>query len=425
MTGLIPNLWIKNKTFLKDAGTSLAGTVLAQAIAFAAQPILRRYYTPEMFGELSVFLSLTGLFASIATFRYELALMLPSSDIRCLQMLLGAFILNSIFSFFLGIIYFFCSGILSKVLNTSETFACTIPLSAVAVWAYGNFLLVQNYLSKHRQYKFLNQIRALRRGSEVSAQWILSFLSSYGLVLGELMGRLIMSLTGLGFIFRKLKDNRLKTRETIKLLLVFKKFPTYSLFPTFLNSLALLAPGLLVNFHFGTYQNGIFDMSLQILVIPIGLTITTLGNVILSEISSRYRKKEPIFPFLRLNFFILLGFALVITGVLWIVGPTGFKLLFGNPYEKAWSYALLLLPGLTSRLVTAPLAVFFAGVNQIQKSVWWQYLYALIVIGLFFYPFDDVEKFIITYSLAEFLLNSLYLWQIFRTCKTMTLEFVH
>jgi len=61
--------------------TLMTGTTLAQAIALAISPILTRLYAPEQFGVFALYLSIVALLAIVATGRYELAIVLPESDV--------------------------------------------------------------------------------------------------------------------------------------------------------------------------------------------------------------------------------------------------------------------------------------------------------------------------------------------------------
>jgi O-antigen/teichoic acid export membrane protein len=61
---------------LKVAGSGVGG----QAITFLSLPILSRLYTPEAFGGWALFVSAAIMLGTIATLRYELAVVLPRRD---------------------------------------------------------------------------------------------------------------------------------------------------------------------------------------------------------------------------------------------------------------------------------------------------------------------------------------------------------
>ena len=63
---------------IRDIATVMRGTVIAQAIGFAALPILSRMFMPEAFGHYQLFISLLTLLLVFPTLRYEVALLRAS-----------------------------------------------------------------------------------------------------------------------------------------------------------------------------------------------------------------------------------------------------------------------------------------------------------------------------------------------------------
>ena len=53
---------------------------LAQLVGLACAPILTRLYTPEEFGLLGIFMAVSAVAATIATLRYDVAVVLPKED---------------------------------------------------------------------------------------------------------------------------------------------------------------------------------------------------------------------------------------------------------------------------------------------------------------------------------------------------------
>ena len=71
---------ILNSEYIRNTLTLVSGNTLAQLIPLLAEPVLTRLFPPEDFGLLALFISISSLFAIVATGRYELAVMLPSKD---------------------------------------------------------------------------------------------------------------------------------------------------------------------------------------------------------------------------------------------------------------------------------------------------------------------------------------------------------
>ena len=68
---------LSSKGFIKNIILLVSGTLLAQSVSIISSPILTRIYSPEAFGELGVFTSITSIFSVFMCLRYELALVIP------------------------------------------------------------------------------------------------------------------------------------------------------------------------------------------------------------------------------------------------------------------------------------------------------------------------------------------------------------
>lgn len=73
-------LSLRASTFLRNIATLVSGSAFAQVIALACAPVMTRLYSPEDFGLLGVFMAVTAVAATIATLRYDMALVLPKED---------------------------------------------------------------------------------------------------------------------------------------------------------------------------------------------------------------------------------------------------------------------------------------------------------------------------------------------------------
>ena len=80
MLSELKNILNLNTEFSKNVLMLVTGTTVSQIIPIAISPILTRIYTPEDFGILALFMSLSMLFGSVASARYEQAIILPDQD---------------------------------------------------------------------------------------------------------------------------------------------------------------------------------------------------------------------------------------------------------------------------------------------------------------------------------------------------------
>ena len=94
---------IKNE-FSKNTLSLISGSIVSQAIPAALAPILTRIYTPEDYGLFAIYASLTALFTTIATAKYDAAILIPKSDKEAINIMMISVIMTFIISLFSFII---------------------------------------------------------------------------------------------------------------------------------------------------------------------------------------------------------------------------------------------------------------------------------------------------------------------------------
>ncbi|MEN6298054.1 MAG: hypothetical protein ABFC92_08935, partial [Rectinema sp.] len=88
----------------KSVLTLVGGTAVAQVLSFLFSPITTRLFSPEVFGDLSVFTSITGIVGVVVCLRYELAIVLPQDDDEGFSLLKLCYIFTGIVSGLAGLI---------------------------------------------------------------------------------------------------------------------------------------------------------------------------------------------------------------------------------------------------------------------------------------------------------------------------------
>ena len=84
--------------FFQNAFTLISGTTVAQFIAIMLTPILTRIYSTEDFGELSLFMSITGILSVVSTMRYEMAVILPEKEDDAINIMALSFVIATAWS---------------------------------------------------------------------------------------------------------------------------------------------------------------------------------------------------------------------------------------------------------------------------------------------------------------------------------------
>ena len=76
---------VKNE-FARNILTLLTGTTVAQALPVVISPVLTRIYSPSDFGIFSLFVAITSIVSTVATGKYELALMSTKDEKEVIQL---------------------------------------------------------------------------------------------------------------------------------------------------------------------------------------------------------------------------------------------------------------------------------------------------------------------------------------------------
>lgn len=164
-----PNRQSAGSTFASDVLTLATGTVLAQALAVLAAPLLTRLYSPGDFGIYALFLSLTGIVSVIACLRYDLAIMLPDKDGEAVNVLALSLLLAACMSLLLIPLLLVGKDHALAILNASglEPYLWMVPLS---VFLGGAFNALSYWNSRTKQFKRLSVARVASSVASTGSQ---------------------------------------------------------------------------------------------------------------------------------------------------------------------------------------------------------------------------------------------------------------
>lgn len=86
--------------------TLIGGTAAGQAVSFLLAPITTRLFSPEVFGDLSVFTSITGIIGIVICLRYELTIVVPKDDSEGFNLFKLCLFFTTIISVLIGLLFF-------------------------------------------------------------------------------------------------------------------------------------------------------------------------------------------------------------------------------------------------------------------------------------------------------------------------------
>ncbi|MFO7868022.1 MAG: oligosaccharide flippase family protein [Bacteroidales bacterium] len=403
--------------FVKNSTTLLSSNVIAQIIAITIYPIVTRIYSPDDFGEFSLFLTIAGILSIISTGRYESAILLPKNESKaiavfqlCIKMSVIIFIILLPVSVFFKnqIAQFFGSNILQKWLPLLPVL---VLLSAF--WQSLNFYLIR--FKKFKKIGFYNISQSTVNSAFKVGFGIFKILH-IGLILSTLLGQLFALFTTV-FISRKLF---LKLIENNKLLLQsvrreYIKFPLYEMPHAVINMLSGSLPILLLSTEFSLELIGFFSLGITLGFRPINVFCSSIYQVLFQKITQKVNNNEIIIEHLFSYIKKVAVFILPLFVFVFIFSNEIFELLFGKEWRVAGTYFKLMLPWFFVVVFTSSLS-FIPKIFQKQKyAMFIEIIYIILrivvlYIGLYnhsFYLaillFCSVSVFMLTVQLIWFL----------------------
>lgn len=388
----------------------MSGTIISQALPIALSPILTRIYTPEDFGFLAVFMSLTVILGAIATAEYRSAIMLPKTDYEALILVKLSIFISLLFSFILLIIVIFFASDISNLLEINEIkgWLYAVPFS---VFFLGLFMCLNVYNNRLKNYKIMSKSLVIKSVSMVSIQVFLGFvLSSAGLIIGQFLSY-IFGNNSLAAPLKKKKKilisisiNELKSSAK-----KYIKFFKYSTPAVLLNSLSLNINNILLTSFFSVSTVGFFSLANRVLGIPSALFGSNISALYFQTLSKlKYDNKES----KKLFFSTLMKLLLISTPIflfLFFTIENLFVFFYGEDWIISGQIAKILIPLFFVRFLSGTLSPTIDVFEKQQYSLIINLILFVSIILTFIIAKYNNFEFIIFFKLLSGILSLNYL----------------
>ncbi|WP_439443327.1 lipopolysaccharide biosynthesis protein [Listeria aquatica] len=362
--------------FKKHVGTLISGNVLAQAITFAASPVLTRLYSPEEFGFYATFVSLVSVLSVLFALTFEKCIPLAVNRKIAGQITVLSLKLAACFSVLYIVVVTTTSFSLLKMFTGRTSLWLEIILilsifSASATQTLNFWHLREQYFASTSRAKVSQNL-----GNVFSQALFSQFdaLRSSGLIIGDAFGRLAaFSMQYMSFIRLKQVKGIFKTK--IWSAYIWKKyyrFPLFTSISVLFNALSLQIPILALNQFFNASVAGNFMLTQKVIGIPITLIGTAVAQVFYStaaksidsnpiQVLVLYKKITRNLFFVTLPVFVVFSF----------IAPFVFQTFFGKDWFLSGQYFQILAVSFFSQLIVLPVSqVLYITNNQIVQTIW-------------------------------------------------------
>jgi O-antigen/teichoic acid export membrane protein len=413
---------IMSDPFWKNVTTLFTGSVIAQALPILFFPILTRIYTKEVLGIYFVFAAIGLLTQIIASFQYQLAIVLPKNTKDANHLLtINLIMVTSVSLLMLLIIWGFSDFILSLIEQKDlKNWLFYIPLSTFFL---GTFNAISYYFNRFNNYKTISLGRVIKSVVFLVFQIGLGLLGyKYsGLIVGYLIGQGASLFFLFFYLFNEAEYKiQINMRDIKRLVLEYKDIPLFNTLISFLNTLSNQLPMFVLTRYFGAAAAGEYGLANRTISTPMGLIGQSVGQVFYQEAARLKNQGNSLENLVKTTYKRLLKIGIIPFILLALFSPWIFKIVFSNEYYTSGEITRLLIPWLFVMFLNSPLSFIITVLNKQKVMVAYDtFLLAFRFFALWagYYFFDSLLIAIGFYSLVGFVFNALLLFYFLKISK--------
>lgn len=389
----------------------ISGTALAQLIPILIQPILRRYYSPEIFGAYSVYISLVGILSIVSSLKYELAIVLPRNDRMAINLFFLTLLVNLSFSGLLLIVIVIWVDKLLIFFNLSGSMRIYLYFVPVGIFFYSLYQSINYWLIRKKEFFAVSLNKFYRRGAEGLFQLIFKYVKlAHGIILGDIIGHMANTLTGFwqgsksGLNFSLVSLSKLRYVAGR-----YSEFPKFNAIPSFMSACSFLMPIIMINKFFSSEYTGYFDLSKLLLSIPLALISSSVSNVLLQRMTDNFRSKISLMKDILMVLSIVLLISVLEILIIQLFGVRLFEFIFGDRWGYSGEISKILVWSYTLNFIVASFSAAFISLNKIKLLSIWQVIYFISIMSLILFREHIFIDFIKVYVFIEILCYMIYI----------------
>lgn len=351
--------------FAREVSVLVGGTAGGQLITFLAAPVLTRFYRPEDFGLLAIFMALMSMAGIIAGLRYQSAIALPDDEKEADALfVLSVFVVLAMTGLAAIPVMLFPDRI-AQLLNTPRladyVFLLPAGIFFIGIYHALNILAIRQKgfapIAKTKITQALTTLGIQLAGVKFG---VVSLLS--GQVAGHASGCVSLMLRLLRQRWRGMAS--VDTAALAEVAWRYKYFPLCGAWTGFLNTAGSQLPSILFAVMFSPAVAGIYALANRVLSVPAQLLGQATSDVFYSRAAQAGREGK-LGTLAAAIYSSLTHVAMPPTLVLVIAGPEIFRQVFGPAWEDAGVVAQWLAPWLYVEVLTSPLTSIFAVLDKL------------------------------------------------------------
>jgi O-antigen/teichoic acid export membrane protein len=334
------------------------GSILAQIVGILGILIITRLYSPSDFGLLGIFSAVLAVIMTFISFRYEFAIPVPKDSETAAHLLVLCISLVCLSSLVLSILLILFGSYFVTIFNL-QTIAPFFWLVIIGCLGTGTYQALNYWAIKKQDYATITYTQI---NQSISGNLCKIFFGIIGIgSLGLLFGEVISHITGVGTFVKKI---RLSDRDSfrsisfsglIRAAREYRDFPIFSMPATLIFTVSMQFPIFFITLFYGVKEVGWYTLAYQMLTLPASFIGNSIAQVFYGEAAKQMHNNPSVLKALYLNIVKKLTLiSIPIIGVIALLAPFIFPIIFGKSWLGAGLYTLPLAIVAISEFITGP-----------------------------------------------------------------------
>ena len=382
---------LRSSKFLLAFYSVAGGSVLAQILNFAFQPVVSRLYSVEQFGEYTVYTTTLSVVSVIITLSYDQAVIAARNRTEAQRLLFGTIYLSAILS---ALFALFCILCRAQVLAWMKLDDCDwLLLLPLNMFLLSSYTTVSSYNYILEKYRSIGAAACIRSAVIGFGQILLFFVgaATSGLAFSQILALIACS----GALVRHILSSGIslenaRPRAVLSAMKDNKQFPLFQMPATFVNHFvdAVITFALLT--LYSRKELGLYSRVVQTLSIPISLISSSLYQLFVSELAKLGQQSAAKALFRKL----MAGMSALIflpMAALFLFGEPLFVFVFGAQWSGVGIYIKVLALLYSIKFVAYPLSG--AAIIVKRQNVFLLFQVFLIAAAFLSYVFSSLLGF--------------------------------
>ncbi|MEQ8924873.1 MAG: oligosaccharide flippase family protein [Fulvivirga sp.] len=392
------NNGLKSKgSFVRGLSQLTVGSLIAYFIGFFFTPIITRIYSPSDYGAFAFFNSVFSVLLLCCSMGYSEALIIVQNQRKLNTLVkflvvatvsIGAFVGLILFIFWDGFISFFNVQSLGSNILLLPILLVLGMLSVVAD--------AQNVRDKLFKQNGISKVISISSSKAfVSVYGFVIGPNPLGLIIGEIINRLLLLITLLGNntkrFFKGLIENW-KYNEIREVVISYKNYPLYVFPNSLLTQITSHIPILLISKFYSERELGFYVLAISLLSIPVQVIGFSMGKVFLQKTNDLFNNGNHTTKLISISikfYYSVLLIASLGYGIVFVWGEDIFRIIAGSEWQKSGLIASFFAFTLIFQLVSTVMSPLFRVYKKERLKLAIDIVNSLILasavsIGLFF-----------------------------------------